>query len=242
LITLTRAMLLAAGLGTRMRPLTEDIPKPLLPLAGRSLMDHALDRIAAAGVEEVVVNAHWHADQIAATAAARVAPQCRVVREDALLETGGGIRNALPLLGEGPFAVVNGDAYWLDGPRNTLNRLAEAFDPAKMDVLLLLVRAAAVEAEVGRGDFMLDPLGHPRRPKEREICPYLYGGIQVVSPALFAAAPEGAFSMNLLWDVAIEAGRCAALVHDGAWFHLSTPRDLAWAEEALATGLGRPLF
>lgn len=241
MITLNSAMVLAAGLGTRMRPLTEARPKPLLPLAGRSLLDHALDRIDAAGIGNLVVNAHWFPDQVEAVCAARPNPP-RVLREEPVQETGGGVRDALPVLGPDPFLVVNGDAFWLDGPIPTLQRLAGRFDPEAMDALLLLVRTAAVEGEVGRGDFLLDPLGRVRRPKEREIAPYMYGGIQIVHPRLFAAAPEGPFGMMRLWEGAIEAGRLFGLVHDGAWFHLSTPVDLRKAEAALATGLVRALF
>lgn len=241
-IVLTHAMVLAAGLGTRMRPLTESVPKPLLPLAGRTLLDHALDRVADAGIGQAVVNAHWLAEQVVAACAARTRPQVTVLTETGLLETGGGVAAALPHLGEDPFAVVNGDAFWLDGPRPALARLAQAFDPESMDVLLLLIRAATVEGEVGRGDFFLDPLGHPRRPLEREIAPYLFGGVQILSPAAFEGAPAGAFSLNRIYDAAIEAGRCFALVHDGAWFHLSTPADLQQAGQALADGLPRRLF
>lgn len=245
MIAPTHGMVLAAGLGTRMRPLTDERPKPLLPLAGRSLLDHALDRLAEAGVGHAVVNAHWFADQVAAAVAARrgTAPAIALQREEVLLETGGGVRLALPRLGSGPFAVVNGDAFWLDGPTPALRRLAAAFDPARMDALLLLVRTAQVEGEVGRGDFLMDPLGMLRRPREREMAPYLFGGVQILAPALVAEAPEGVpFSLNRLYDRAVAAGRLCGLVHDGAWFHLSTPRDLRRAEEDLAAGLERGLF
>ena len=241
MITLNSAMVLAAGLGTRMRPLTEAKPKPLLKLAGRSLLDHALDRIDAAGIGKVVVNAHWFPEQVEAVCAARPNPPT-VLREEPVQETGGGVRNALPHLGPDPFLVVNGDAYWLDGPTPTIQRMARCFDAESMDALLLVVRATAVEGEVGRGDFLLDPLGHVRRPKEREIAPYFYAGLQVVHPRLFKDAPAGSFSTNLLWNRAIEAERLFGLVHDGAWFHLSTPVDLRRAEGALATGLTRALF
>ncbi|MBW8268900.1 nucleotidyltransferase family protein [Caldovatus aquaticus] len=237
-------MVLAAGLGTRMRPLTEGRPKPLLPLGGRSLLDHALDRLEAAGVERVVVNAHWFADQIAAALAARGDPCILLQREDERpLETGGGVRRALPHLGGGPFAVVNGDAFWLDGPTSALRRLAAAFDPAAMDALLLLVRTTQVEGEVGRGDFLMDPFGKLRRPREREVAPYLFGGVQILSPGLFRNTPaDEPFSLNLVYDKALAAGRLYGLVHDGVWFHLSRPRDLAQAEEALRTGFERKAF
>jgi MurNAc alpha-1-phosphate uridylyltransferase len=242
MIQLSHAMVLAAGLGTRMRPLTDDRPKPLLPLEGRSLLHHALDRLTAAGVRHHVVNAHYFADQVAEAVESHDAPGRVVLREDVLLETGGGIANALPHLGEAPFAVINGDAFWLDGPTPVLDRLAAAFDPEQMDALLLLVRTSQVDGEVGRGDFFLDPLGRGRRPKEREIAPYLFGGVQILSPALFRDAPAGPFSLNLLFDRAIEEGRLFGLVHDGAWFHLSTPRDLDRAETMLRAGMLTVLF
>ncbi|KAA2215231.1 nucleotidyltransferase family protein [Pseudoroseomonas oryzae] len=234
-------MVLAAGLGTRMRPLTEATPKPLLKLAGRSLLDHALDRIDAAGIGNTVVNAHWFPDQVEAACAARARPP-QVLREDTILETGGGVRNALPLLGPDPFLVVNGDAFWLDGPNPALENLATRFDPESMDALLLVMRAASVEGEVGRGDFRMDPMGRLLRPREREVVPYMYAGVQIIHPRLFEDAPEGAFSTNILWDRAIEAERLFGLVHDGAWFHLSTPVDLRKAEGLLAANLVKPLF
>jgi MurNAc alpha-1-phosphate uridylyltransferase len=242
MITLTHAMVLAAGLGLRMRPLTATTAKPLLMLQGRSLLDRALDRLEAAGVGQAVVNAHWHADKVAAAVAGRARPRITLQREEAPLETGGGVTRALPHLGAGPFAVANGDSVWLDGPTPALTRLAAAFDPARMDGLLLLVRSAQVDGEVGRGDFMLDPLGRLRRPKEREMAPYIFAGVQILSPALFEGAPGGAFSLNRLYNRAIEAGRLYALVHDGVWFHLSTPPDLERAEVAMRAGLVRAIF
>ena len=244
-VVLSRGMVLAAGLGLRMRPLTEHTAKPLLPLNGRSLLDHALDRLGEAGVRDAVVNAHWHADKVAAAVAARgeAAPRIHLQREEELLETGGGVARALPHLGPGPFAVANGDSMWLDGPTPALLRLSAVFDPARMDGLLLLVRSAQVEGEVGSGDFLLDPLGRLRRPKEREVAPYIFAGVQVLSPALFAGAPAtGRFSLNRLYDRAIAAGRLYALVHDGVWFHLSTPPDLERAEAAMQAGLAKALF
>jgi MurNAc alpha-1-phosphate uridylyltransferase len=240
---INRGMVLAAGLGLRMRPLTRDTAKPLLTLAGRTLLDHALDRLDEAGVRDAVVNAHWHADKVAAAMAARRAPRIHLQREDELLETGGGVRRALPRLGTAPFIVANGDSMWLDGPLPALARLAAAFDPAAMDGLLLLVRSAQVDGEVGAGDFLLDPLGRLRRPKEREVAPYIFAGVQVLAPALFDGAPaSGAFSLNRLYDRTIAAGRLYALVHDGVWFHLSTPPDLERAEAAMRDGLVKAQF
>jgi MurNAc alpha-1-phosphate uridylyltransferase len=243
MIAPSHAMVLAAGLGTRMRPLTEETPKPLLRLEGRSLLHHAMDRLRDAEIPNLVVNAHWFADQVVAAAEAHGSePPPVVLREDALLETGGGVKAALSHLGEQPFVVVNGDAFWLDGPTPALRRLFGVYDPAEMDALLLLIRTSQIDGEVGRGDFLLDPLGHARRPREREIAPYLFGGVQILNPALFEGMPEGAFSLNRVYDRAMEAGRLFGLVHDGAWFHLSTPRDLQRAETMLRAGILPALF
>jgi MurNAc alpha-1-phosphate uridylyltransferase len=229
----TTAMLLAAGLGTRMRPLTDATPKPMLPLGGRPLIDHALDRLVEAGVQTTIVNAFWQADRLTAHLATRTQPHIILRRETDLLDTGGGVRAALDQLGMAPFYVVNGDAFWLNGTTPALTRLADAFDPDKLDAVLLVYRTAQVHAEVGYGDFMVDSWGRMRRRREREIAPYLYAGVQVISPAMFADAPDGPFSMNLVWDRAIEADRIRAVVHDGLWFHLSTPADLSDAESVL---------
>jgi MurNAc alpha-1-phosphate uridylyltransferase len=203
-------MVLAAGLGTRMRPLTATTAKPLLPVGGRPLLDHALDRLAAAGVALAVVNTHWHAPLIEAHIAARKPPPEVVIRHEAtLLDTGGAVRAARDVLGPAPFFVVNGDSFWLDGPSQALLRLV---------------------AEFGYGDFALDKLGAPRRRGEREIVPYVYAGVQLIAPSLLDDMPEGPFSMNLAWDKALAAGRLRAVVHDGLWFHLSAPSDLADAE------------
>jgi N-acetyl-alpha-D-muramate 1-phosphate uridylyltransferase len=230
----TQAMILAAGLGTRMRPLTDRTPKPLLELRGRSLMDHAFDRLLAAGVEHVVVNAHWKADQIETHLAARgMTPSTALMREAALLDTGGSVQAALPRLGELPFYVINGDAYWVDGPRPALARLAQAFDPAEVDGVLLVHRAFGVRAEVGFGDFAVDKWGRPSRRGERQVVPYIYAGVQLAAPALMADMPAAPFSMNRAWDRAIASGRLRVVVHDGLWFHLSTPEDLQDAEHML---------
>lgn len=234
------AMVLAAGRGTRMRPLTEHTPKPLLPLGGKPLLDHALNRLHESGVESVVVNAFWLADRLAAHLERRVAaglpPRTILRREDALLETGGGVRAALDLLGEAPFYVVNGDAFWVDGPRPALLRLAEAFSD-DVDGVLLVHRTFQVHAEVGFGDFNVDKWGGLRRRAEREVVPYIYAGVQLIRPDLLAGTPDGPFSMNLAWDQALARGRLRAVVHDGLWFHLSTPPDLAEAESVLQAQL-----
>ncbi len=227
----TTAMVLAAGLGTRMQPLTLTTAKPLLPIGGRKLLDHALDRLAAAGVQLAVVNAHWHADLIQAHLAARPPPPRIVVRTEAtLLDTGGAVRAARDLLGPAPFFVVNGDSFWVDGPTQTLHRLAAAFDPEAVDGVLLVHRTFQVHADVGFGDFAVDKLGTLRRRAEREVVPYVYAGVQLIKPSLLDDMPDGPFSMNLAWDRALAAGRLRAVVHDGLWFHLSAPSDLADAE------------
>ncbi len=236
------AMVFAAGLGTRMRPLTEDLPKALLPLGDRTLLDHTLDRLAAAGVERVVVNAFWRAERIEAHLATRrragLAPPSVISREAHPLDTGGGVRAALHLLGTEPFHVVNGNSFWLDGPHPALARLAEALQADReADVVLLVQRTTQVHGLGGLGDFALDDWGRPRRRREREVVPYMYAGAQLMRPRLLEDCPEGAFSMNLAWDRAIEAGRIRAVVHDGLWFHLSTPADLNEAETVLRAGL-----
>jgi MurNAc alpha-1-phosphate uridylyltransferase len=229
------AMVLAAGLGTRMRPLTNLTAKPLLTLGGRTLLDHALDHLVNAGVETVAVNAHWQADAVAAHLVRRPPPPATILLRDAdLLETGGGVRAALAILGADPFFVINGDAFWLNGPISALHRLAVAFD-GSVDGVLLLHRTSHVHADVGYGDFAVDKWGTPRRRSEREIVPYIYAGVQLIHPRLLNDMPEGPFSMNRAWDIALAAGRLRAVVHDGIWFHLSTPLDLTEAEQILET-------
>lgn len=227
------AMLLAAGRGTQMRPLSELTALPLLKLGGRTLLDHALDHLAEAGVTRVVVNAHWHADHLARHLSLRHgAPETLLRREDEPLDTGGAVRAALDMLGTEPFFVINSDSVWLEGPTPALGRLQRAWSE-EADAVLLVQRTCVTRAGTGVGDFVLDPLGRVRRRREREVAPFVYAGVQLVSPSLFTGAPEGVFSMNLLWDRAIEAGRLRAVVHDGLWFHLATPADLAAAEAAL---------
>jgi MurNAc alpha-1-phosphate uridylyltransferase len=227
------AMILAAGLATRMRPLTDETAKPLLTLGRRSLLDHALDHLVAEGVTTVVVNAFWQADKVISHLAGRPAPpKTIVVRETELLDTGGGVANALPHLGPEPFFVINGDAFWLNGPTTALSRMAGVFNDDS-DVVLLVHRTFQVHAETGPGDFALNQLGVPRRRREREIVPYIFAGASLMRPALLDGMPGGAFSLNRAWNRAMEAGRIRAVVHDGIWFHLSTPADLAEAEQVL---------
>ena len=237
-----RAILLAAGLGSRMRPLTDTTPKPLLTLGGRALLDHALDRLAAAGANDVVVNAHWHADKLAAHLATRPPPPTTVVRfEDTLLDTGGAVLAALSegLLGgpDTPFFVINSDSVWLDGPISTLTRLRTALKP-ELEGVILVHRTFQVHADIGLGDFFLDSWGVPRRRREREIAPYIYAGITLARKTLFAGFPEGQpVSMNEIWDRAILSRKIQAVVHDGLWFHMTRPDDLHEAEHALSAQL-----
>jgi MurNAc alpha-1-phosphate uridylyltransferase len=237
-----RAILLAAGLGSRMRPLTDTTPKPLLTMGGRALLDHALDRLAASGAHEVVVNAHWFADKLAAHLATRPPPPTTVVRfEDTLLDTGGAVLAALSegLLGDDatPFFVINSDSVWLDGPIPTLDRLRVALRP-DLDGVILVHRTFQVHADIGLGDFFLDSWGVPRRRREREIAPYIYAGITLARKTLFAGFPEGQpVSMNEIWDRAIASRKLQAVVHDGLWFHMTRPDDLQEAEHALSAQL-----
>jgi MurNAc alpha-1-phosphate uridylyltransferase len=234
------AVLLAAGLGLRMQTLTATTPKPLLTLGGRTLLDHALDRLAEAGIAQVVVNAHWQADQIAAHLAARGgAPRTILRREPDLLDTGGAVAACLQdgLLGEGPFFIANSDSVWLDGPIRTLARLQAVLASGKAEGVILVHRTFQVHGDIGDGDFFVDKVGLPRRRQEREIAPYVYAGITLATPGLFTPLRGQHFSMNAVWDAAIGAGSLRALVHDGLWFHLSRPDDLAEAEHALAAQL-----
>ena len=231
-----RAMVLAAGLGQRLRPITETLPKPLVRVAGTPIIDTVLDRLAAAGVAEVVVNLHHLGHLIEAHLAGRERPRIVYSREPAILETGGGIRQALPLLGPDPFYAVNGKIIWLNGKTDALVRLAQAWDGERMDALLLLQPTVTAVGYDGIGDFQLDQEGAVRRRKEWEVAPFLYSGIQIVHPRLFDGAPDGHFSLNLLWDRAIAAGRLCGLRHDGEWYHVSTPRQLAEVEQRLGRG------
>ena len=228
-----RAMILAAGLGTRMRMLTEDRPKPLVEVSGRAMLDTILDRIAAAGIDEVVINLYYMGEKIVDHLAERNAPAIIYSREEELLETGGGVKKALPLLGTEPFFVTNGDVCWLDGYASALTRLAAHWDEEEMDGLLLLHPTVYAFGYEGFGDFMMDPDGRITRRAEREIAPFIYAGIQILHPRFFEGAPEGPFSLNLLYDRAIENGRLFGIRHDGEWFHIGTPEELRDAEAAL---------
>jgi MurNAc alpha-1-phosphate uridylyltransferase len=228
------AMVLAAGLGTRMRPVTDGMPKPLVPVAGKPLLDHVLDKLADAGVSDAVVNVHYFADHIERHVAGRRVPGITISDErKQLLNTGGGVRAALRFLGTAPFFLLNSDTLWIDGVDGNLNRLARAFDPARMDALLLLAPTATSVGYVGRGDFAMDPAGVLRRRREREVVPFVYAGAAVLTPGMFADAPEGPFSLNLLFDRAIDVGRLCGLRLDGVWMHVGTPEAIMAAEAAI---------
>jgi len=229
----TKAMVLAAGLGTRMRPLTERMPKPLVAVAGRALLDHVLDKLADAKVAEAVINVHYLPDQIIDHVAARSRPRIIISDErDAVLGTGGGVVKALPLLGDTPFFHLNADTLWIDGAQPNLARLAEAFDPARMDALLLMAPTAGSIGYSGSGDYAMRPDGTLQRRPEREVVPFVYAGVAILSPALFADAPRGAFSLTRLFDRANEAGRLFGLRLDGIWMHVGTPDAVEAAEQA----------
>jgi MurNAc alpha-1-phosphate uridylyltransferase len=219
------AMVLAAGLGKRLRPVTDRLPKPLVEIAGNTLLDHALDRLAMNGVERAVVNLHYKADMIADRLAGRDRPRIELSREETLLETGGGVRRALPLLDDS-FFVVNGDILWLDGLVGALSRLARVFNAKKMDAVLLLQRTVSAIGYDGIGDYFLDSIGTPRRRREGEVAPYIFAGVQILHRRLFAGVDDTVFSLKRLYDRAEDAGRLGAIVHDGEWFHIGTPEGL----------------
>jgi MurNAc alpha-1-phosphate uridylyltransferase len=230
------AMILAAGLGKRMRPLTASQPKPLVRVAGKALIDHALDRLRDAGVARAVVNVHYLADALEAHVLARAAPKVTVSDERALLmETGGGMVKALPHLPD-PFFALNADNIWLDGPKSAFHDLSRRWDPASMDALLLVVPHARAMNFAGPGDFHMDPLGRLTRRRAGRIAPFIYTGIQLVSHRLLRDAPEGPFSTNILWNRAMEEGRLYGLSFTGQWFEVGTPQMIRPTEEALTGG------
>ncbi len=226
----TKAMLLAAGLGTRLRPMTENRPKPLIEVDGRALIDHTLDRLQETGVGEVVINTHYLAEQLEGHLTGRKAPKIEFSRETDLLDTGGGIKQALAFFGDAPFFAVNTDALWLNGPFDALSRMAATWNDKTMDGLLLLHSTIDAYGYTGTGDFNADGDGKLVRRLESEVSPWLFTGIQMLHPRLFKGAPEGAFSLNHLYDKAMEDGRLFGAVHDGEWFHVGTPEGLQQAE------------
>ncbi|HEX2804468.1 MAG TPA: nucleotidyltransferase family protein [Sphingomicrobium sp.] len=229
------AMVLAAGLGKRMRPLTATRPKPLIEVAGKALLDHLLENLRAAGVERVVVNVHYLADAVEAHLRKNPHGLDIAISDERslLLETGGGMTKAAPLIHSDPFLVVNSDNLWVDGPADTLKLLASHWDGSRMDALLLLVPHARAENHRGLGDFHMDRKGRLRRRARSHVAPFVYTGVQIVSKALLQDAPEGPFSANVLWDRAIEQGRCFGAVHQGLWFDVGTPQAIKATELTL---------
>lgn len=232
------AMVMAAGLGKRMRPLTASRPKPLIEVAGKPLLDHVLDRLSAAGVKQVVVNVHYLPDALEAHLANRGDGLKVTISDerDLLLETGGGLVKAAPLIDCDPFLAVNSDNLWVDGPADTLKLLASHWDDKRMDALLLLVPQARAQNHRGQGDFHMDRTGRLRRRARSHVAPFVFTGVQMLSKRLLADAPEGPFSTNILWDRAIAAGRCFGAVHQGLWFDVGTPESIAATEAVLSNG------
>jgi MurNAc alpha-1-phosphate uridylyltransferase len=231
------AMLLAAGLGKRMRPLTAMRPKPMVEVAGKPLIDHALDRLRAAGVERAVVNLHYLADALEGHLSRAKGIDILFSDERGeLLETGGGIAKALPLLEDERFIVVNSDNLWIDGPIDAIRLLGDRWDDAEMDCLLLVVPLARANCHNGQGDFYMDACGRLSRRKPGRVAPFVFTGVQIVSRRLFENAPEGSFSMNVLFDRAIASGRLYGVVHQGLWFDVGTPPAVGKTEALLKEG------
>lgn len=231
---ITTAMILAAGLGTRMRPLTDTMPKPLVPVAGRPLLDHVLDRLAEAGVTKAVVNVHYLPDQIVQHTSSRENPRVTISDErDEVLGTGGGVVKALPLLGDAPFYHLNADTMWIDGVQPNLLRLADTFDPHRMDILLLMAPTSHSIGYSGSGDYAMLADGALRKRKEHQVVPFVYAGVAIMSPAIFKDAPKVEFSLTKIFDTANERERLFGLRLDGLWMHVGTPDAVRAAENAL---------
>jgi len=232
------AMVMAAGLGKRMRPLTDDRPKPMVALAGKPLIDHVLDRLRSAGVGKVVVNVHYLPEVLESHLADSATDFGVTISDERglLLETGGGLVKAAPLIDCDPFLVINSDNFWVDGPADALKLLASSWDDSRMDALLLLVPHARAGNHSGQGDFHMDRFGRLRRRGRSRVAPYVFTGIQIIAKRLLDGAPEGAFSTNILWDRAIAAGRCYGAVHQGLWFDVGSPAALKATERALVDG------
>jgi MurNAc alpha-1-phosphate uridylyltransferase len=227
-------MVLAAGLGTRMKPYNGHLPKPLVRVAGKALIDYALDRLADQGVECAVVNVHHLADHIERHLASRSRPQIVISDErTALLGTAGGVIKALPQIGADPFYHVNSDTIWIDGAQPNLARLAAVFDAARMDALLLLAPATSSIGYLGRGDFLMGADGRLTRRGERDIAPFVYAGAAILTPAFLAGTPPGPASMSPLFDRAAERGRLFGLCLEGVWMHVGTPDAVKAAEAAI---------
>ncbi|WP_319772468.1 nucleotidyltransferase family protein [Breoghania sp.] len=230
-----RAMVLAAGFGKRMRPLTATTPKPLIEVAGKALIDRNLDCMAAAGVETAVVNVHWLADLVEVHLSRRETPAIEISDERGeLLETGGGIVKALDRLGPDPFLVFNSDSFWIEGVRPNLDTMFEAWDETRMDGLLMLASTVETVGYSGKGDFSMERDGALARRAQSKVAPFVYTGCALLHPRLFEGAPEGSFSLNVLFDKAIEAGRLFGVRMEGLWLHVGTPDAIPRAEAKIA--------
>jgi MurNAc alpha-1-phosphate uridylyltransferase len=229
------AMVLAAGLGSRMKPITDIRPKPLVEVGGRTLLDHVLDRLANAGVAHAVVNVHHHPGQMESHLAGRDRPRITISDErDLLLDSGGGVVRALPHLAGDSFFILNADTFWLDGASSNLARMAAAWDAERMDALLLVAALTASVGFDGAGDFSFTSDGRLRRRAERQVTPFAYAGVAIMARRAFADAPDGPFSLNRLWNKAIDEDRLYGLRLDGLWLHVGTPQAITEAEEAIA--------
>jgi N-acetyl-alpha-D-muramate 1-phosphate uridylyltransferase len=229
------AMVMAAGLGTRMRPLTNDRPKPLVSVGGKPLIDYSFDKLRLAGVRKAVVNIHYLPDMMVDYLEAGIDDLEIAISDerDLLLETGGGLVKALPMISADPFYAINSDAIWTDGDVDALTRLAESWDSERMDALLLLVPRENAHHHRGTGDFFLGDEGQLIRRGEHGSAPFVYTGVQLVSKRLLRDAPDGPFSTNVLWDRAIAEGEAFGLIHDGEWFDIGSPAAIPPTEEAL---------
>jgi N-acetyl-alpha-D-muramate 1-phosphate uridylyltransferase len=232
--TPSAAMVFAAGLGTRMRPVTDHLPKPLVRIGGRTMLDHMLDRLAEAGVARAVVNIHYLADQIEDHLESRTEPAITLSDERSrLLDQAGGIRRALPALGPDPFVICNTDALWIEGPQSNLPRLFADWDPERMDVLLLVAEAATSIGVDWPGDFHMDPEGRLKRRAESDVAPFVYAGVGIMKPEAFADLTDGTpVRLAPFFFEAAEAGRLYGTRLDGQWLHVGTPQAIDEAEEA----------
>ena len=232
--TPTTAMVFAAGLGRRMRPITDTTPKPLVEVAGRALIDHCLDRFAENGVARAVVNVHWLADRIEAHLARRKTPRIVISDERGqLLDQGGAVKRALPLIGAAPFFLCNTDAFWIEGPRSNLRRLAEAFDAQTMDAILMVAASAGAVGVDWPGDFTMDREGRLTAREPRRVAPFVYTGVGIIKPQLFAGVMEDVFRLAPFFYQAAERGRLYGLRLDGLWLHVGRPESIAEAERAI---------
>ncbi len=228
------AMVLAAGIGKRMRPITATTPKPLIEVGGQAMIDHGLDRLAAAGVKTAVVNVHYLADLVEVHVAKRKRPEVIISDErDTLLETGGGVIKALPLLGSDPFFVINTDSFWIEGVRPNLGMLTDAWDDRKMDMLLMLAPTVSSVGYTGAGDFSMDKHGLLRRRTERTVSPYVFAGVYIVHPRVLKDEKPGRFSMNRVFDKLLSKDRLYGALMDGLWLHVGTPDAIAAANRAV---------